>query len=491
MEKEESGSAHDRWARLRFSVVGHLLAAPPAHGELQPAIEALSRKTWRHPTSGALVTFGISTIERWYYAARREIKDPVSVLRRRPRGDLGKHKIMSAPLRAALRSQYASHKTWSCQLHKDNLAVLVKEDATLGEMPSYSTVRRFMKAQGLLKERRLTSRNSPGAFRARDRRETLEVRSYEAEFVNGLWHLDFHHGSRKVLTREGSWEIPLLLGVLDDCSRLACHLQWYLSETAEDLVHGFSQAIQKRGVPRAAMMDNGSAMVASETREGLLRLGIVQELTLPYSPNQNGKQETFWASVEGRLVAMLEGVADLTLEMLNEATQAWVELDYNHRIHSELGVSPLRRFLDGKDVGRPSPSSDALRSAFRAEATRMQRRGDGTISLLGRRFEVPSRFRHLDRIVVRYASWDLSEVDLVDERRGEVLCALYPLDKARNADGIRSRLEPPEGADGPVPVTAPPSGMAPLLRKLIADYAASGLPPAYLPKHEDRETTTP
>ena len=27
----------------------------------------------------------------------------------------------------------------------------------------------------------------------------------------------------------------------------------------------------------------------------------------------------------------------------------------------------------------------------------------------------------------------------------------------------------------------PPSGMAPLLTQLLADYAATGLPPAYLP----------
>jgi hypothetical protein len=27
----------------------------------------------------------------------------------------------------------------------------------------------------------------------------------------------------------------------------------------------------------------------------------------------------------------------------------------------------------------------------------------------------------------------------------------------------------------------PPSGTAPLLRQLLADYAATGLPPAYLP----------
>ena len=78
-----------------------------------------------------------------------------------------------------------------------------------------------------------------------------EVRSYEATHVGALWHLDFHHGSKKVLTAGGRWQRLIALGILDDHSRLCCHVQWYLSETAEDLVHGLSQAIQKRGPPRA------------------------------------------------------------------------------------------------------------------------------------------------------------------------------------------------------------------------------------------------
>jgi len=41
-----------------------------------------------------------------------------------------------------------------------------------------------------------------------------------------------------------------LLGVIDDRSRLVCHLQWYLDETAQSLVHGLSQAFMKRGLPR-------------------------------------------------------------------------------------------------------------------------------------------------------------------------------------------------------------------------------------------------
>jgi transposase InsO family protein len=61
----------------------------------------------------------------------------------------------------------------------------------------------------------------------------------------------------------------MLLGVIDDCSRLVCHLQWYLDETAESLVHGLSQAFMKRGLPRALMTDNGAAMLADETVTGL------------------------------------------------------------------------------------------------------------------------------------------------------------------------------------------------------------------------------
>ena len=130
-----------------------------------------------------------------------------------------------------------------------------------------------------------------------------------------------------MLTAAGAWVVPHLVGVLDDRARLGCHVQWYLSETAETLVHGLAQAIQKRGVPRALMTDNGPAETAAEVTAGLARLGIVHERTLAHSPYQNGKQESFWGQVEGRLLAMLEHCRDLTLPLLNEATQAWLELE--------------------------------------------------------------------------------------------------------------------------------------------------------------------
>ena len=488
MSDRRKVSVHERWALVRFSVVGPLLASPPARGDLSAEIEKLAQRRWMHPVTGKPTAFGASTIERWYYQARREKTDPVGALRKKVRKDAGSRPAMGEKLRAALAAQHASHRSWSYQLHHDNLRVLAEADPGLGAAPSYVTVRRFMKATGLLKRRRLSSKDTAGVRLAERRLEEREVRSFEAAYVNGLWHLDFHVGSLRVLTTAGEWKAPHLIGVLDDRSRLGCHVQWYLGETAETLVHGLSQAIQKRGLPRALMSDNGPAETASEVVQGLGRLGIVHELTLAHSPYQNGKQESFWGQVEGRLLAMLENGRDLELALLNEATQAWIELEYNRAVHCEIGEAPLRRYLAGPDVGRPSPASEGLRLAFMAEEYRTQRQSDGTISLEGRRFEVPSRYRHLERIAVRWAGWDLGHVYVVDDRTGSVLCRLFPLDRTQNADGERRVLEPIGAGAG---AAAPEPGIAPLLAKLMEDYRNTGLPPAYVPMQVRRPEPTP
>jgi putative transposase len=51
------------------------------------------------------------------------------------------------------------------------------------------------------------------------------------------------------------------------------------------------QGIQKRGLFRLLLSDNGSQMTAAELREGLARLGILHDTTLRAFPEQNGKQE--------------------------------------------------------------------------------------------------------------------------------------------------------------------------------------------------------
>lgn len=479
MRDKDAEPRRQRWARLRFSIIGPLLSSPPDSGGLREELRQLAQNQWLHPITNTPVRFGLSTIERWYYQAR-DAQDPVGALQTKSREDAGRHRQLSALLIQRLRSQYQLHKSWSYQLHTDNLRVIVKNEPELGTMPSYSTVRRYMKTNGLIKQRRQAKSYSIGQQVAEKRLETREVRSYEVDHINGLWHLDYHHGSRKIVTTDANWVTPMLLAIMDDRSRVICHAQWYLDETAESLVHGFSQAIQKRALPRALMSDNGAAMVAAEFTQGLERLGIVHQTTLPYSPYQNAKQEFFWTNIEGRLLPMLEGETQLTLALLNRATQAWLEREYHHKHHAELNCTPLQRYLNDPQVGRTSPSSDHLRQAFRLQVRRKQRRSDGTLSLAGQRFEVPSRFRHCEYLYLQYARWDLSAVDLIDAQNNTILCRLYPLDKSANASGLRRTLKTPSEIDP----SAVSDGIAPLLKQLMADYAATGFPPAYIPKDD-------
>src|SRR4029079_16620523 len=172
---------------------------------------------------------------------------------------------------------------------------------------------------------------------------------------------------------------------------------------------------------------------------------------------------------------MLEGEPELTLDLLNTASQAWVEQEYHRKRHSEIHETPLERYLRGSSVGREGPSADALRRAFRIEISRKQRRSDGTVTVEGVRFEVPSAYRTLLHLRLRVARWDLSTVALVDPREGTHLATLLPLDKARNAERVRRVLDDVDERPEP----RAPAGMAPLLRSLMADYAPTRLPPAF------------
>lgn len=409
-----------RWAQFRFSVIGELLSSPPQKGQLQKAIARMAEKTYQHPIdANRRICIGASTIERWYYKAKAAA-DPIAALGRKIRADSGIRWSMSQTLFDALKAQYETHRRWNVQLHYDNLVALAQEQPHLKPLPSYKTVLRCMRDNGWARSHQVAQPTS-GQQQAAERLQRREVRGFEVSHVHGLWHLDFHQAKISILESSGRWYRPMALAILDDRSRLCCHLQFYLSETAECLVHGLTQAFMKRGLPRALMTDNGAAMLAEETRRGLRRLAI----------------------------------------------------------HSEIKTTPLQRMLNGPDVARPSPDSDSLRLAFTRRIQRSPRRSDATVVVDGIRYELPVRFGHLRSVIVRAAGWDKSRMTLVDADTDAALARLLPQDKAKNASGqrraIHTTIPTTPSTDNPMPA---------LLRKWLADYAATGLPPAYLPKEE-------
>jgi transposase InsO family protein len=459
-------SIHRKVAEVKLSVLGELLNAPVEKGELEKKIKELSLKLWIDPRSRTPRRYGYATIERWYYKARKH-KNPYDALMLKKRRDEGVIDVFDSKMIQYLERQYVDHSRWTVKLHYDNFFIWAKKEK-YERVPCYGSLLRLYRKQGWVRSRYL---------------QTKEKKSFESSFAGELWHLDFHHGKRTVVLSNGQRVVPICLAIMDDCTRVCCHIQWFIHETAEVLVHGFIQALLKRGLPRGLMTDNGAAMVSKEFTEGLMRLSINHHFTLPYSPYQNGKQESFWGSLEGRLMALLENDKNLSLEKLNQLTLTWVEHEYNSSVHSEIKKSPIDKWLESHKVVRPGPGIEVLRQKFRREIKRNVRFTDATFSLGAQRFEIiPQVYRSLRVAILHYAEWDLTRVDLVDAKTGHILTPVYPVDLTFNANRKRKQIATYETTQNSETKEEPP-----LLTHLKEKADSAGNPPSYLPMEEDCE----
>jgi len=460
----------------RYRIIAELIERPPAPRELATRLRAIAAKQHIFIGHEEPVRVCMRTLERWYASARNAPR-PAEALQPKLRSDRGEDRAMKKTHKDWIGTFRVAHPSWSVQLLFDNLVATGDES-----VPSYSTVLRFMRASGLLV-----------AGPASHRRSRREVRSFEVGYVGELWHMDFHKGSRMILTEKGEYVTPLCVAFIDDKSRLACHAQWYVNETTEVLVHAFIQAVMKRGLPRTFYTDCGAAMRGAEFTTGLETLSVRQERTLPYSPHQNGKQEAFWQPLEGRLMKMVPKHTSLTLELLNKYTQAWVELDYNAKEHRETKQAPHERFLSLTSVHRPPPGIEEMRSAFALRVTRSQRQTDGTITLDGVRFEVPQSYRHIEELKLSYARWDLSRAEILCPVTNKVLTRIHPVPLERNASGIRRGTPDPALACAlekeSVELGEAGCNLPPLLARCLEDHARLYPHAGYMPLPPRLEVT--
>jgi putative transposase len=129
-------------AEFRLAVVGHLVVGDLDRGQLGAELKSLSAKKWKHPITGARVTFGYSTIERWYYIVLNNPNARLRALSKRRR-DAGLPSSLTKQVRRYLASQAKRHSSWSCCRHHQTLVrhMTAREG---GRPPGYSTVRRYL-----------------------------------------------------------------------------------------------------------------------------------------------------------------------------------------------------------------------------------------------------------------------------------------------------------------------------------------------------------
>jgi hypothetical protein len=147
-------------------------------------------------------------------------------------------------------------------------------------------------------------------------------------------------------------------------------------------------------------VDNGSCYRGEVLLLTLDRLQIRLVHAKPYDPQARGKMERFWRTMRSRCTDHLPVGA--TLHDLNAALLAFLDADYHRRPHAGLlGKTPVKVFQAGI-AALPSPRTAADLAAALEVTVTVKVRGDCTVSIEGRSFEISGRHlvgKRLDVVV--------------------------------------------------------------------------------------------
>jgi putative transposase len=202
---------------------------------------------------------------------------------------------------------------------------------------------------------------------------------FEAAERNELWTGDALHGPAIGQLRS------ILFCFIDDHSRLLPGYRWGSMEDSLRLEAALRKGLGARGVPLGIYVDNGSPFISKRLLRACATLGIKLSHSAPGRPAGRGKIERVFRTVRDQFLVEVElrGVADL--DELNRLFQAWVEVVYHRRPHTETGQAPIERFLAQGPPALPTPAE--LREAFLWSEHRTVTK-TATVSLHGNAYEV-------------------------------------------------------------------------------------------------------
>ena len=381
-------------ALARYDAVRFVEEAAKSGLPLCRALDAARERPWGGRCYGA------STIEEWYYQYREH---GLSALEDLPRKDKG-HVRALAPetVDAFLALRRAQPKVNATTL----LRQLVEQGVVAPRSVSMSTMYRALAREGL--DRR-SVRAGGGVLNG-------PTKAFEFSWANQLWMTDGMWGPSLPVVAGGKPVRAHLLALIDDCSRLCTHAQYYPAERIECFLDVFKQALQARGLPEKLYTDNGALFISEHLRTVCANFGIRLIHAKPYAAWSKGKIERFFLTVQSDFEQRLVFAPVADLAELNKRFWRWLECEYNNRAHRALeGASPRQRFQDRGEGLRPIPAGMDVEGLFLLRTRRRVRR-DATISIAGTLWEVPPacRGRVLD---VHYDPFRWTRVELYVEGR--------------------------------------------------------------------------
>ncbi len=355
-------------ALFRLMVLGPMTSRTDVkRGEIKKIAHELASKPYNIPDSKRTY-LSPETILRWYYAWKREGIEALQPVLRRDKGSTH----LPLEVQAAI-----------IELKQDNpnrsiatiIEMIERQGLVSKNKLSRSSVHRFLKHHQLSK-RILPSIN------------TIERRSFSANYAGELWQGDVLHGP-SIQTSQGMKK-TYLVSLMDDATRLIVHSAFCFGETALDVEGVLKQAILKRGLPHKLLIDNGPAYRAHSLQAICASLDIRLIYCRPYEPEAKGKLERFHRTFRAQFLDELDMTQLSNLGDLNARLWVWCESVYHTRVHSGLnGKSPIERWRQELvHVRHLTPQLvERIDDLFLHRVQRHVKK-DGTVSWEGALFEV-------------------------------------------------------------------------------------------------------
>jgi transposase InsO family protein len=263
-------------ALFRAQVLGPVLSADLGKRELAAALRKLSTRRYMPPGSKVTRTYGVSTLQRWYYRYKKGGLDGLRPKTRKTGYALSldeKQRDLIVEIRRA-------HPSASVPLI---LETLEAEGHIEAGSVQPSAVRRLLSSHGL--DRRTLARLGK-----------RERRRWQAGRPGQLWHADVCHGPSLVV---GKRKVPLRLhALLDDASRFVPVIAARTTEREVEMLEVLVSALREHGKPEGLYLDNGPTYVGEALQVACGRLGIALCHARPYDAPARGKMERFYVDLE-------------------------------------------------------------------------------------------------------------------------------------------------------------------------------------------------
>lgn len=380
----------DPWALARYQVIAAYVALFPARGHRRAVLEKLAAKAWVGP-DGELFRVSAETIRVW---ARRYRKGGIDGLADATRPSRGVSVLDDTEI-----AMFCALKREVPQRSLDRI-IRIAED--LGFVPKgkarRSTVHRLLVANGI---------SGRGALPTKEK----DLDRFEADFPNELWQSDMVDGPwLPDPAKPGSMRKSYLYTFLDDHSRFCLHGRFSFKGDSPALELVFRRSLQKYGVPTRVYYDNGSTYTSHHMKHIVACMGIQPILfTEVARPEGHGKIEAFNHLLTNGFVAEVAASTITTLDALNEAWLAWVDIYYNAKVHGETGEAPRDRWRKG--IGNVKIADETkVRKAFLWSELRTADKS-GLFSLFGVVFQVGPTLSHR-RFEVRYDPEHMTELEV-------------------------------------------------------------------------------